>query len=90
MKFEKHDQEKIRLDLVPVSAVLAMGRAFTYGAKKYAPDNWRKCDDPNRYYAAALRHLMAWRNGEVADRESKLSHLDHALASLAMLHGIAK
>ncbi len=88
LPFVKTDGEKPRLDLIPAEAINAMGRAFTYGAKKYAPDNWRKCPDPRRYMAATLRHLVAHNGGETHDAESGLAHLDHAVASLAMLIGL--
>jgi hypothetical protein len=39
----------------------------------------------DRYYAAALRHLPAWRGGEELDPESGLTHLAHALANAAFL-----
>lgn len=90
MKFYKADGNKPPLNLIPGEAITAMGRAFGYGARKYAPDNWRKCDDPGRYVAAAMRHLVAWNGGEELDPESGLSHLDHALASMAMLVGLIK
>jgi hypothetical protein len=57
-----------------------------YGARKYAPDNWRKVDNPEaRYLAAALRHINAWRRGEKRDQESGLSHLAHAATSLMFI-----
>jgi len=76
-----------RPDCVQSSALIAMSRAFTYGAKKYAPNNWRLCTEPWRYVGAVLRHVLAWYEGEWSDSESGLCHLDHALASMAMLHG---
>ena len=81
----KYDGDKPRLDLVPGEAVLAMGRAFTYGANKYEAHNWRKGIKHSRLYAACLRHLTAYWMGETHDPESGLSHIDHAMANLAML-----
>lgn len=88
--FQKTDDDKPRLDLWPTEALNAGGRAFGFGAKKYAPGNWRKCPDPARYVAATMRHLAAWNGGELRDAESGLSHLDHAIASLAMLVGLVE
>lgn len=81
----KHDGEKAPIDLVPEEYVLAAARAFSYGAKKYSEHNWREGMPSNRLYAALMRHLLAWNEGEQKDSESGLSHLDHAAASLAML-----
>lgn len=80
----KHDQDKNRLDLIPPSAILAIGEVMTYGARKYGENNWQGVE-AKRYYAAALRHLMAWRRGEGQDRESGIPHLKHALCNLAFL-----
>lgn len=81
----KNDAEKIRLDLVPESAILALGRVLTFGAKKYDPYNWKKGITYSRVYSALLRHLTAWHSGEDTDPESGLSHLDHALCNVAFL-----
>ena len=38
----KHDENKARWDLLPMGATSEIVDVLTYGAKKYAPDNWRK------------------------------------------------
>jgi hypothetical protein len=79
----KDDAGKPRFDLMPSAAELKIAEVLEYGARKYAPDNWRKVDNPEaRYLAAALRHINAWRRGESRDKESGLSHLAHAATSL--------
>jgi hypothetical protein len=79
----KDDAGKPRFDLMPAVAELKIAEVLEYGARKYAPDNWRKVDNPEaRYLAAALRHINAWRKGERRDPESGLSHLAHAATSL--------
>ena len=85
MQGVKHDEDKPRVDLVPVNGILAAARAFGYGAEKYTPWNWANGLAWLRLYGAILRHLFAWAAGEDKDPESGLSHLDHALASLMML-----
>ena len=84
-KFTKHDGGKPRVELVPPEAILAIARAYTMGAPKYGRDNWKQCEDWSRIYGALQRHLLAWSSGELADKESGLSHLDHAICNLAML-----
>lgn len=83
----KDDQEKNRWELLPWAAVEDVVRVLTYGAKKYSPENWRKVENGReRYWAAAQRHLAAWRRGERADAETGISHLAHAMCCLAFLH----
>ena len=75
----KGDVAKPRWDLLPWEAAESIVAVLTYGAKKYAPDNWRRVDGGRwRYYGAALRHLVAWWRGERVDPESGLHHLAHA------------
>ena len=89
-KGKKQDQNKLRLDLLPVSELKARAEVMTYGSKKYNENphdpNWKKVEDPlNRYYAALLRHLFAWRDGEFIDSESGLPHLSHAIFNVVCL-----
>ena len=82
----KDDQEKNRLDLIEPEFIEGVGKVLTFGAGKYEPNNWQKVEDAkDRYYAAALRHLMAWRKGEKADPESGISHLDHVACNIMFL-----
>ena len=81
----KYDGEKPRWDLVPFGAVERIVDVLTYGAKKYAPNNWQKVEPVDRYFAAAMRHLSAYRQGEKIDPESGLPYLAHAACSLIFL-----
>lgn len=82
----KDDSDKNRLDLIEPSFIEGVGEVLTYGAKKYTADSWQNVEDAeDRYYAALLRHLMAYRAGETADKESGLSHLKHAACNLMFL-----
>lgn len=75
----KADVGKPRLDLLPPAAVMEIAKVLEFGARKYAPDNWRKVEGWRwRYTGAALRHLFAWMGGERADPESGIHHLAHA------------
>jgi hypothetical protein len=82
----KSDHGKRRYDLVPVRAMGLLVDVLTYGAQKYAPDNWRQVVDARARYTAALyRHLEAWRAGEWLDPESGLPHLAHAACNVFFL-----
>jgi hypothetical protein len=60
-----------------------------YGAGKYGRFNFKKGIEHTRLADACLRHLTAYLDGEDLDPESGVSHLGHALASLAMLSYMA-
>ena len=83
--FIKHDSNKIKVSLVEPDFVLGVAEVATFGANKYAKDNWKFCDDLDRYKDATLRHLFAYLKGEKLDEETGLSHLYHAGCNLMFL-----
>ena len=82
---KKFDEDKLRVDLVPVSLIKAVAHVLGFGAKKYGEGNWRSGIDYHRVYGAVLRHLLAWWDGEDRDSESGFPHLWHAACELAFL-----
>ncbi len=81
----KSDNGKSPCTLIPKDAVWGMADAFAFGAKKYGRHNFRNGIAYSRLADACMRHLTAYMESENNDPESGLSHIDHALASLAML-----
>lgn len=82
----KYDDGKNRLDLVEPEFIEGIGEILTFGAGKYGPNSWQNVEDGcNRYYAAALRHLLAYRKGEKTDPESGKSHLYHVACNMMFL-----
>ena len=84
---EKYNKSrKAPLDLVPPCAMFEMARAFGYGADKYGRQNWiderAQC---SVYYAAMMRHMLTWFEGEDIDPESGVYHLAHVMANCAIL-----
>ena len=82
----KHDSGKARWDLVPWREMEDVVSVLGFGADKYGADNWRHVSGAQeRYFAAAMRHLVAWKQGEELDAESGLPHLAHATTCLLFL-----
>lgn len=82
----KYDTGKLRWDLLPMDCVEDVVKILTFGAEKYGPNNWQEVVPfKDRYYAALMRHMTAWRNGEIADTESGLPHLAHAMCNIVFL-----
>ena len=81
----KFDTEKVQMELLSEPAIEGLARVLTYGAKKYAADNWRKGMGWRRLIGAALRHLFEFMRGNDLDAESGLPHIDHALCCLMFL-----
>ena len=83
----KFDDNKLLYSLIPPSATKALAEVLSYGAQKYAPNNWQLVDNGEvRYMDALFRHLEAFRSGETHDPESGLHHLAHVLTNTAFLH----
>ena len=82
----KADTGKSRWDLLPWRQFGYVADVMTFGISKYAVDSWQHVPDAKRrYYAAACRHMAAWKEGEFSDNESGLPHLAHATACLLFL-----
>lgn len=83
----KHDDSKLRYDLLPIDAMRELVYVYTIGSYKYASRNWEKGYRWGRNYAAIKRHLDAWWNGEEIDEETGSQHLAQvAWNALALLH----
>ena len=82
----RYDGEKPNIALIPVECITAIAEVFTFGAEKYEHDNWRKGMAWSRSYNSAMRHLLAFWQGENNDVESGLSHLAHAMVNLIFLY----
>ena len=81
----KHDQGKLRYDLIPPIALEQVVEVLTFGANKYRANDWRKGFEYSRLFAATLRHLFAWWKRSGTDPETGLSHLAHAACCLLFL-----
>ena len=91
---KKFDQGKTEWDLLPLGPVEEVVKVLMHGREKYGRDNWQLVDNPiRRYYAAAQRHLAAFRRArfdtkdpyDAIDAESKLHHLAHAACCILFL-----
>jgi hypothetical protein len=83
----KFDSKKARPTLLLKSmpdAVQEVIDVLELGARKYAPDNWKKVEN-TRYEDAELRHKLARFSGEKYDPETKKYHLAHEICNLMFL-----
>lgn len=91
----KSDSGKLEYHLLPTNAIRAVVRVLMYGAydaptpaggNGYGVNNWQLVPDASqRYYDAAMRHMVAWWDGEPRDRGSSLPHLAHAACNILFL-----
>ena len=83
--FIKADSGKLQWSLMPFEELKDVVRVLMFGAEKYNPDNWKKCDDTKRYKDALIRHVISYVIGDEKDEESGLSHLAHAVCNCLFL-----
>lgn len=82
----KFDSGKPEYGLLPPIILEEIVKVMTFGAQKYARDNWKYVEDgERRYFDALQRHVWAWKRGETYDPESGLHHLAHAGCCLMFL-----
>lgn len=88
---KKHDDGKPMVSLIDPDWLLDTSAVLTFGANKYAKDNWKHVPNhKDRYLSAAYRHLLAFQSGEINDPESGLPHLAHASCCLMFLHHLSE
>jgi hypothetical protein len=81
----KHDSDKPPMNLLSREALEQTAMVMAFGKEKYAAHNWRGGFAWSRPLSAAMRHLMAFNDGEDKDPESGLSHLAHAACCIMFL-----
>jgi len=82
----KYDSGKLNWSLMPFGALQEVVKVLEFGSKKYAPNNWQYVDNADeRYWNAAMRHLIAYKTESETDSETGLSHLAHAICCMLFL-----
>lgn len=77
---------KAPLSCVPMNVIAEMGIGMLEGAAKYGRHNYRGVGvRTSVYFDAAMRHLIAFWEGEDIDADSGLSHVAKAMVTLAVL-----
>lgn len=83
---DKLGSEKVSLTKFPPIALAHGAHAMMNGADKYGPYNWRgKKVRASIYVDAAMRHWLAWFEGQRTASDSGVHHLGHAMACAAII-----
>lgn len=82
----KYDGGKPKMALVPPRAIESVARVMTFGAMKYAAENYLAGDMTYRQLLSACgRHINTFLQNEDTDAESLQSHLANGACCLLML-----
>ncbi|UOF81209.1 hypothetical protein [Caudoviricetes sp.] len=80
---------KTGLEMISPYFVEGVGDVLTYGANKYARNNWLRGMSYAVVFGGIMRHLWAWFRGEDLDPKEKggsgLPHLYHAACGIMFL-----
>ena len=90
----KHDQGKLRYELLVPEFLEEMAKIISHGAEKYGDWNWTEVEGARqRYEGALLRHIQAWRKGEILNEEENKNkekfyfhHTAHIAINAMFLH----
>ena len=74
---QKYDAGKPPMGLLSTKALVKIAEVLAFGAQKYSSHQWRSGIEWQRLLDAALRHLLAFNDGQDIDEETGLSHLAH-------------
>jgi len=85
MDAKKFDKGKPDLSLLPRHSLEQVALVLMMGANKYGRYNWAGGMKWSRMVGAAMRHIVAFNDGENTDPESGISHLAHAVCGLIFL-----
>ena len=76
---------KAPLSIIPSAALAFLAWGLQNGADKYGKTNWRASGVRGSIYLdAAIRHIVAWNEGEEVDPDDRVHNLAGAMASLAI------
>lgn len=77
----RYNEWKPQWHLVHLQSLEPMIRVLEFGAKKYAPDNWKKPMDKKQILNSMMRHLAKLMDWEELDQESNLEHIGHIMCN---------
>ena len=83
----KHDEGKLRYDLIPPYPLMRLAEVYTIGARKYGDRDWEKGISCSRLLGSMLRHIEAYRAGELVDKDDGQLHMASvAFCAFAVLY----
>jgi hypothetical protein len=85
----KDDGSKPKMHLLNSHHITDIAKVMTFGAEKYGEKNYYGVP-LERYFSAAMRHLLAYHAGEMYDQESGISHLAHVSANMMIMQAIIR
>lgn len=73
----RYNENKLKWSLVHFGSLEPMVRVLMFGAKKYAPENWKKGLDKKEILESIMRHVAELMDGKELDDESGLPIMGH-------------
>lgn len=81
----RFNEDKLKWSLVDFKSFEPMVQVLMMGARKYAPNNWKKGLPVTEICESLMRHLYAFLDGEDNDPESSISHIGHMACNVMFL-----
>lgn len=80
-KADRYNDGKLQWSLVHFKSLEPMVQVLEFGARKYAPHNWKKGLGLKKVMESMMRHVAAIMDGEVNDPETGLPHIGHIMCN---------
>lgn len=74
---ERFNEGKPELSFIDLDSMMDTADVFSFGAKKYSRDNWKKGQSLTQVLDSMMRHIAGLQRGEFFDPESGLPHIGH-------------
>lgn len=81
----RYNTSKPSVELLVPEAMLETAKVWSYGAKKYTPNNWRGGLAITSILGCIMRHTFAILKGEDIDPETECMHAAHIICNCQML-----
>lgn len=81
----KEINKKADWSLLPTTPLNEVVHVLEHGKVQYGADNWKQDFVASVYWAALMRHSVAWWEGENIDKNSGRNHLAHIICNALFL-----
>jgi len=92
MKDIKQLDNKLPIEKIDPIAIKTLAKIQQYGSIKYPQSDGKSWQygTMETYIGALYRHIIAWQEGDVIDKESGFSHIEHAFFNAYILLWLEK
>lgn len=85
VRYTDAPEQKVRMELIPLTPLIEVGRVLTLGADKYGDSKWEDGVKWSKIIGSIFRHFTAVCMGEDKDPDTGCYHLAHVITNALFL-----